>query len=57
MKLHELVSEETIRKFEIQGEVIERLERLAEYDLSFLTDHFHEDELREFSPEQLFLLT
>jgi hypothetical protein len=36
--------------------VVERLQRLAEYDLSFLTNEFTEDKLRTFSPEQLFPL-
>ncbi len=56
MRLNDLVSDETLKKFKVNDEVISRLEKLAEYDLRFLTDNFHEGELREFSPEQLFPL-
>lgn len=56
MKLNELVPELTVKKFNVGEEVLERLNILAEYDLSFLTNNFHEGELREFSPEQLFPL-
>ena len=56
MQLNELVPPAVIEKDSTPPEVIERLHLLAEYDLSFITDHLIEDELREFSPEQLFPL-
>lgn len=56
MKLDELVSIDALDRYQCSAESRERLTRLADYDLSFLTDHFHEGELREFSPEQLFPL-
>lgn len=56
MEQSQLVTDETLKKFDVSEEVVERLQRLEEYDLSFLTNHFHEGELREFSPEQLFPL-
>jgi hypothetical protein len=51
-----LVSAAVLKKFEVPDEVRERLQRLEDYDLSFLTKNFIEDELRDFSPEQLFPL-
>lgn len=56
MKLNQLVTKKALKKFDASDEIVERLQRLAEYDLSFLTNHFHVGELRTFSPEQLFPL-
>ncbi|MEA3143068.1 MAG: hypothetical protein QOG31_392 [Thermoplasmata archaeon] len=50
------VSKAAVERFHVSAEVLERLQILEAYDLSFLTNHFHEGELREFSPEQLFPL-
>jgi hypothetical protein len=56
MKLSKLISPKVLKRESIVPEVMERLERLAEYDLSFLTNNFTADKVRTFSPEQLFPL-
>lgn len=54
--LHKLVAGETLEALGASEGVQRRLAILAEYDLSFLTRQFVEDELGDFSPEQLFPL-
>ena len=56
MDLADLISNDQLAKYNISADMMTRAERLADYDLSFLTNNFTEAHLREFSPEQLFPL-
>ena len=56
MKREELISNNIIERFNIDSDTLKALDRLAEYNLSFLTDNFTDKDLRTFSPEQLFPL-
>lgn len=56
MKLSKLVPAKVIKREQLSDVVVDRLQRLAEYDLSFLTHNFTADKVRTFSPEQLFPL-
>lgn len=56
MKLHELIAKETLDELDPDPATRKALARLAAYDLSFLTNHFTQKDLGDYSPEQLFPL-
>lgn len=56
MKPNQIVPQAALDKVKPTELVTQRVLALTGYDLSFITDHLIEEELREFSPEQLFPL-
>ena len=56
MKITDLLPDDVKKAEKPSKLVLDRLQRLASYDLSFLTSEFTADKVRSFSPEQLFPL-